>query len=339
MPDFRAAILNAVAAADRLHNQFDTRSRVDRGDGRIDVFGMLVSQKIPTVFRPLKGLLGAFLNEEGSAGVIVTTQRPLPVQRFTAAHELGHAILGHETSLDDEAMLARMPFTDQKPRGDVREVQANAFASELLMPKWLLAKHMIRQAWKPADLTRPETVYQLSLRLGTSYAAACNTLLYRDVISNQAYAGLILTTPKPIKRIQAAPHEPANWHGDVWVVTEQDDGLFLEGSRSDLVVFRLAEHSGSGYMWRFDDLAAAGLMAVHDARASDPDGDLVGGVISRTVIAAAQEGAKGGLHLREVRPWQAAGEALHSMDLDFDLSGPVRDGLLPAQREAYLGAT
>jgi len=338
VPDFRAAILSAVAEADRLHNQFDVRSRIDRGNGRIDVFNMLVSRDIPIVFKPLKGLLGAFLNEDGATGVMVSTKRPLPVQRFTAAHEFGHAVLGHETSLDDEAMLARMPFSDQTTRSDVREVQANAFASELLMPKWLLANHMIRQGWKPADLATPATVYQLSLRLGTSYAAACNTLLYRNVISRQAYDQLSFVTPKVIKQSLAAPHQPESWHGDVWVVTERDDGLLLEGSRTDLVVFRLAEHSGSGYMWRFEELAEVGLLSVHNVRTSDRDADVIGGVVSRTVIAAVQDDAKGELHLKEVRPWQVGGEPLHSLNLLVDLSGPLKDGLLPAQREAYLGA-
>ena len=40
----------------------------------------------------------------------MTTQRQLPVQRFTAAHELGHAALGHEASLDEEEILKRAIF-------------------------------------------------------------------------------------------------------------------------------------------------------------------------------------------------------------------------------------
>jgi hypothetical protein len=55
------------------------------------------------------------------------------------------------------------------------------------------------------------------------------------------------------------------------------------------------------------------------------------------VIAEAQQGASGHVHLREVRPWQDAGEPLQSLDLDVDLSGPVPAGLLPKQLEALLG--
>jgi len=77
----RDAILNAVLEADRLHKEFDTKARAERGEGRIDVFGMLVQRDIPVMFRPLKGLLGAYIDSPDQ-GVIVTSQRPLPVQRF-----------------------------------------------------------------------------------------------------------------------------------------------------------------------------------------------------------------------------------------------------------------
>lgn len=153
MADLRAAILNAAQAADRLHLEYGTRARADAGEGRIDVFDMLDKQDIPTMFQKLDKLLGAFLDEDGSRGVIVTTQRQLPVQRYTAAHELGHAVLGHQPSADPEDILARSPYVDREDgRYDVQEIQANVFASHLLIPRWLLVKHMQRQGWSAADL-------------------------------------------------------------------------------------------------------------------------------------------------------------------------------------------
>src|SRR6266851_3780372 len=167
MADIRAAVLNASLAADRLHKQFDTKDRADAGEGRIDVFDMLVQKDVPVVFKPLKGLLGAFLNEDGSTGVMITTQRNLAVQRFTAAHELGHVLLGHEPSLDPEKTLFRSPIVEREERGyDLQEIQANVFASQLLVPRWLLVKHMKRQIWTQSDMSRSDIVYQLSLLLG-----------------------------------------------------------------------------------------------------------------------------------------------------------------------------
>ena len=298
------------------------------------VFEMLVDRDIPVLFRPLNGLLGAFLDDP-APGVIVTTQRQLPVQRFTAAHELGHAALGHETSLDIEEILARSPFVEGESY-DLREIQANAFASQLLTPSWLLVKHMQRQGWARDRLTDPDTVYQLSLRLGTSYSATCHALTRHAVITKVVCKSLLKIQPKAIKQRLAAPYQPKSWYGDVWLITERDDGIVLEGSRSDLVVLKFMEHSGSGYVWQLGDLADAGLAVVGDGRVADPDEQLIGGVVFRTVIAESQNGASGHVCLREVRPWQPTGEPLQSLELEVDLSGPVQPGLLLAQREALL---
>ena len=37
-------------------------------------------------------------------------------------------------------------------------------------------------------------------------------------------------------------------HGDVWLVTDRDENMRIEGGPGDLVVVRLPEHSGSGYL-------------------------------------------------------------------------------------------
>jgi predicted secreted protein len=125
----------------------------------------------------------------------------------------------------------------------------------------------------------------------------------------------------------------------VWLVTDRDNGIVIEGSRSDLVVFRFEEHPSSGYLWQFDDLAGAGLAVRLDKHAATSSEQHIGSVLFRTVIAEPRDetGATGHVRLREVRPWEADGESLHSLELDVEFSGPVPAGLLPAQREALLG--
>lgn len=329
----RDEILTAVYEANRLHKEHDTEARAKRGEGRIDVFGMLVDRNIPVMFRPLRNLLGAYIDDPDQ-GVIVTTQRQLPVQRFTAAHELGHAALGHEASLDDEDILMRALFV-RGARYDSREVQANAFATELLTPQWLIVEHMNRQGWKRDNLTNPVVVYQLALRMGSSYSATCYALTECKGIDRPTCEKLLKVKPKAIKQSLAKPYEPDSWYGDVWLVTERDNGMVLEGSRSDLVVVKMQEHASSGYVWQFGELVDTGLAIREDGRAS-ASSQHIGGVVFRTVIAEAQDGASGHVNLREVRPWQPAGKPLNSMELDVDLSGPVPAGLLPEQLEALL---
>ena len=329
----RDDILNAVYEANRLHKQYDTEALAKQGEGRIDVFGMLVNRDIPVMFRPLKNLLGAYLDDPGQ-GVMVTTQRSLPVQRFTAAHELGHAALGHEASFDEEEILTRALFVTEASY-DTREIQANAFATELLTPQWLIVHHMTRQGWKGENLTDPVVVYQLALRMGSSYAATCYALAECRGIDRSTCDRLLMVKPKAIKQSLAKPYEPKNWYEDVWLVTERDNSMVLQGSRSDLVVLKMQEHANSGYVWQFGDLLDAGLAIREDGRASSGQ-QHIGGIVFRTVIAEAQNGASGHVNLREVRPWQPTGKPLNSMELDVDLSGPVPAGLHSAQREEAL---
>jgi Zn-dependent peptidase ImmA (M78 family) len=331
MPDIRAAILEASLEADRLHQAIGLSPDASE-KSRIDVFDIFVKQDIPLMFRPLKGLLGAFLNDP-SPGAMVTTQRQLAVQRFTAAHELGHAIMGHTPSFDDEEIIARLAVAP-RARADIQEVQANAFASRLLMPKWLIARHARQQNWNAEDLRQPATVYQLSLRLGTSYGATAYALNQHKVINDSTYSALAEVQPRSIKQQLVAPHKPKNWYGDVWVISDKDDGIVLEGSRTDHIVLRLPEHSASGYLWRIDDLVNAGLVVVNDTRVANPNADVIGGMSFRTIIAETVDGANGLVHLQETRPWQKTG----AVELDLELSGPVEVGLLPAQREALLSA-
>jgi|688.fasta_scaffold24079_3 Zn-dependent peptidase ImmA (M78 family) len=334
----RSEILTAIAAANQLHDVFECQTRTAKGQGRIDVFEMLVEKDIPVLFRPLNNLLGAYVDDPGQ-GVMITTQRPLPVQRFTAAHELGHAVLGHEASYDEEEVLTRALFYGDD-RFDSREIQANAFAMELLTPRWLIAQHMRRQGWLPKDLKEPQKVYQLSLRMGSSYAATVYALKSYKVLDTLGVKVLLEYSPKEIKQQLAKELEPKNWYGDIWMITERDQGLSIEGSRSDFVIIDLEEHAASGYLWQFDKLAEAGLAIRRDQRVNPHDNE-IGGVVQRIVTAEAAEshkGAKGHLNLQEVRPWNPEGSPLNSVRLDVDFSGPVRSGLHPRQIERDLAA-
>lgn len=334
----REEIFTAIAEADRLHEFHKSQARTAEGQGRIDVFEMLVEKDIPILFRPLKNLLGAYVDDPAQ-GVMITTRRPLPVQRFTAAHELGHAALGHEASYDEEEVLTRALFFGDD-RFDPKEIQANAFAMELLTPRWLIAQHMRRQGWRSNDLKDPKTVYQLSLRMGSSYTATVYALKSYKVLDDSAVIALQQFSPKQIKQQLAKELEPKNWYGDIWLITEKDQGLYVEGSRTDFVIIDLQEHAASGYLWQFDQLAEAGLVIRSDQRVN-PHDDEIGGVVQRIVTAEAVEstnGVKGHLNLREVRPWNPEESFLNSVELDIDLLGPVRQGLHPKQLKLYLGA-
>ena len=105
MADNRAAILAGAKAAHALHRDLGVRDLLERTTGgRVDVFGAIDKLGATLMFQPLDKLLGAYVPAE-EPGILITTQRTLPVQRFTGAHELGHLYMRHQPSLDDEGIL------------------------------------------------------------------------------------------------------------------------------------------------------------------------------------------------------------------------------------------
>ena len=336
MVDIRTSILRGTRAAARLHKQLGNRARIESEGGRVDVFGAIVSCGVPLLFKPLDGLLGAFLPKP-MAGILVTTKRPLSVQRFTAAHELGHFELGHQPSLDDETILRRSPL-DQGRGYPSQEREANAFALEFLLPRWLLAVHFSQQGWTPRSMRDPLCVYQLSLRLGASYHATCNTLVRYKVISPQVAGGFIQVPPKEIKKALLYGYIPPNWWGDVWMLTELDEGTTIEGSRRDLFVLRLPEHSSAGFLWSFDELNSEGFAIVRDEREDSASQDAIGGHVVRRIIAKSLVPQSGRITLAEHRPWLPGNPPLTAFGFAYDLTGPEGEGWSRVERRQAIEA-
>ncbi len=344
MANERSAILAGIKAALRLHRDLGVREQVEGAGGRVDVFGNVARLGATLMFQPLDKLLGAYLpadQQAEEAGVLVTTQRPLGVQRFTAAHELGHLWMRHNPSLDDDGMLRRAPFSSGARGVDLQEREADAFASMYLVPSWMVALHMRQQEWTPADFADPRVMYQASLRFGASYAATCYALEQHKVIGRNERARLVEVEPKRIKQsLLPEGCKPASWRGDVWVLTERDEGRLIEGGREDLFVLRLREDSGAGYLWDFDRLASAGFALLRDERERVGGAGAVGGPVTRSVTASApsaEDAEPGEVVLEERRPWMPR-QPLAAYRLRYDLRGPERPGMWEPERRRLLQA-
>lgn len=72
----------------------------------------------------------SFFTKDGPI-IMVSNKVPEPRQRFTAAHELGHVLLGHVGKYD---LVNREPNSEDNPI----EQAANVFASRLLAPACVL---------------------------------------------------------------------------------------------------------------------------------------------------------------------------------------------------------
>jgi len=278
----RRAILLGVQAAARIHTEFKLNKHLEhRSASSIDVFRLITEHDIFLLFKPLKNLLGGAMRDSGQVGILVSTNRSLHIQRFTAAHELGHIVLNHEVSLDNE-IGQRGQFGT---RNDPQELAADAFASELLAPKWLIKWHCARHKWTSDSLSSPVTTYQLSLRLGMSYEATCWALQSHRILTPATAERLRSNEPKRIKALVLENHHLENSWANAWWLNPADTGLHFEGGPNDVFRVSVKEHAGSGYLWNF----SSDLHPMNDKRLR-LDSNCIGGSVDRDVWFAAIAG-------------------------------------------------
>jgi Zn-dependent peptidase ImmA (M78 family) len=103
-------------------------------------------------------------------------------QRFTIAHELGHIFLHRQDPLNYDPSVELIHFRDEHSTTGTsrKEIEANAFAAELLMPEDAVKKEI--ENMKGIDLHDPEAVGRLASKFGVSHAAITVRLVKLYVI-------------------------------------------------------------------------------------------------------------------------------------------------------------
>jgi hypothetical protein len=236
----------------------------------------------------------------------------------------------HEPSLDQEVGLWRGASKD------LREVAADAFASEFLLPRWLYIYHARRHQWTTDVLRDPAIVYQLSLRVGASYEATCWGLGGHGILTRPVVSALQKAEPKEIKqKTLAGSAELVNPWANVWVITEDDDGLTFEGAQDDVIVFRCAERSSAGYLWDASHLHDQGFELLRDAR-EIPDEGQCGVAATRVLVTRVGTPRQYHVTMVERRPWDPQ-DAARSLAVSFELFGK-EDGLPRVARKALAAA-
>jgi len=335
--DDRRAIMRGMRSAARLHRDLDTVAKLGPSM-RIDVYGTIVRLGAMLMFQPLDKLLGAYMREDHAKGVIITTNRPTGVQRFTAGHELGHMHMDHEPHADDENILRRAPVAGTYRQVPMQEREADAFASHFLLPRFLIEKHHHAHRLVERDYENPQTVYQASLRFGASYAATLLAFERENLISRPMRDEMRKVQPKDLKRDLIDDLQVENWSNrDVWRLTEKDEGLVIEANRKDIFVLKLEEHKGAGYLWTFDELKDAGFVILKDESEAFHN-NLLGGPNRRYVLGDPSALPDGSYTIRELRPFDPTDDAqsltVHVRTAaggDPGLYAPQLDGLLRTQ--------
>lgn len=115
---------------------------------------------------------GLLVIKKGIAAIGVNREHSLNRKRFTIAHEIGHYQLHHNKDDQEEIFVDRKwaYFRDKKSHKgiDKKEIQANNFAAELIMPAELLKKYINEN---DIDLFDDSAIYNLSKYLEVSEEA------------------------------------------------------------------------------------------------------------------------------------------------------------------------
>jgi Zn-dependent peptidase ImmA (M78 family)/transcriptional regulator with XRE-family HTH domain len=173
--------------ADRVRGLIDLETPPINVYRAISHFGLRVRMTA------LNTISGAFLSATPAriAGVLINSNQPTDRQRFSAAHELGHCILGHAGPGGDEKIISPLGR-----RFSSREVEADSFSSEFLMPGPLVLKQ-IDQLRIPSALE--EQVYILANRFLVSFQAIVYRLAGLNLISARQKEALLKVRPSEIE--------------------------------------------------------------------------------------------------------------------------------------------
>ena len=111
--------------------------------------------------------------------------RPLVRRVYNCAHELGHHVFGHGTTLDE------LKSEDEDNRVfEPDEFLVDAFAGYLLMPRLAVVNAFRLRGWKPEEAV-PEQFFVVSCSLGVGYETLANHAAFSlGLIGNAAFQKL-----------------------------------------------------------------------------------------------------------------------------------------------------
>lgn len=111
--------------------------------------------------------------------IIISSLRPQGRQMFTCAHEIGHHVNGHGEQVDElieDRTLIR--------KRDIKELEADCFAAELLMPKMTVLNGMRMRNIDPSKISAFQ-VYILANWLGVGYTSLIKNLEVQKIINKK----------------------------------------------------------------------------------------------------------------------------------------------------------
>jgi len=175
-----------------LRGALDVRNKAKCGfDTPASVYDIIEKLGISVWFHG-GGSFGGMYSKETKT-ILVPSLRPMPRQRYTCAHELGHWYYGHGSKLDVYEDEYRCQAHDNE------ELMADLFAGHFLMPPGAVAKAFKIRSIDPERCSQFD-FYRVVSQLGVGYGTLLNHMYWTQKnISRGAFDRLKQYTPKAIR--------------------------------------------------------------------------------------------------------------------------------------------
>lgn len=136
-----------VTALTQNYSNYDIYDVINDLEGFIENFKIKVFYSNMDGFDIPSQISGySIVNAQGSPEIVINANDSLARQRFTMAHEFGHIIMhwdwlkNQETGLNKDKYEILFRKTSYNESSTLKEIQANEFAAELLLPHKLLSE-------------------------------------------------------------------------------------------------------------------------------------------------------------------------------------------------------
>lgn len=259
-----------------------------------------------------------FYRASGAPAIILSSLRPLARRAFTAAHELGHHLFGHGSTIDE--------LKDEAAGGtfDPDEFLVECFAGYLLMPPLGVKRAFASRGLEPATAT-PEDVYRVACSFGVGYTTLADHLAYALKLITPARAEALGRVKLP----QIREHLTGISSKEHLVIADRHHaGPTLDAEVGNLVLLPAGTKADSDQIECVSDVASGTLFRALRpglVRASVPGSDWA--LIVR-VSRAQYAGLAKYRHLEEIRCYQNyAYMVLQSGVVAYDLTNPASPAL------------
>jgi Zn-dependent peptidase ImmA (M78 family) len=178
-----------------LANQAMLKSIDVRLEGKLDlmspicIYELCDEHKVQVRFVDIN-MEGAYVANTNPL-ILISALRPFPRRIFTCAHELGHHIFGHRSTVD------QLIKDQEKTKGvDPNEFLVDCFAGFLLMPTLGVRRAFVSRGWSPKDAT-PTQIFTIACSFGVGYETLLNHMAYSLRMIGEDIGKTLLKKPLP----------------------------------------------------------------------------------------------------------------------------------------------